>query len=398
MNIKVKGYKEERIMVNYTCMQNVKVMVGQGVHNDMGAALKEAGYKKAFIVYDKGVKDAGIISKVIDSLNAAGIDYAEFDKVLPDPPADVVDEGGRLCGEQGCDCVIGIGGGSAIDTAKGINILRVNGGNILEYASPEKEMKKSLGLMSVPTTSGTGSELSNGLIISDTANNIKVAILVVNGMSEFAVIDPEFSAGMPKGLTIMTGLDVFSHAAEGYTTILANPMTDMITKALMENVVKYLPRAVADGSDMEAREKMHVAASLGGWMLANSSAHVGHSLAHIIGGMYHIPHGACCAYSLPVVLEAVSGTLPDKVKDIGTILGAEYDGTEDAAAIGLKAAEAYRRFAYETVGVRKMTEYVSDKPDVQMLAERVVNEPLAGLSPVKITNELAGNMIKEIFA
>ena len=294
--------------------------------------------------------------------------------------------------------VVGIGGGSAIDTAKGINILRVNGGNILEYANPEKVMKKSLGLMSVPTTSGTGSELSNGLIISDTANNIKVAILVVNGMSEFAVIDPEFSAGMPKGLTIMTGLDVFSHAAEGYTTILANPMTDMMTKSLMENVVKYLPRAVADGSDMEAREKMHVAASLGGWMLANSSAHVGHSLAHIIGGMYHIPHGACCAYSLPVVLEAVSETLTDKVEDIGTILGAVYDGTESAEEIGKKASEAYKKFAYETVGVKKISDYVSAEADIDVLAERVVNEPLASLSPVKVTNELASEMLKKIFA
>lgn len=314
-------------MINYTCMQNVKLMVGQNCHKDIGKVIKESGYKKAFIVYDKGVRAAGIIDKVLDSIKQEKIDYVEFNRVLPDPPAEVVDEGSRICIREGCDCVIGIGGGSAIDTAKGINILRVNGGHILEYADPEKKMKKSLGLMSIPTTSGTGSELSNGLIISDTSNNIKVAILVVNGMSEFAVIDPVFSAGMHAGLTIMTGLDVFSHAAEGYTTVLANPMSDMITKSIMENVVEYLPRAVKDGKNMEARTKMHVAASLGGWMLANSSAHVGHSIAHVIGGMYHIPHGACCAYSLPVVLEKISTALPEKVKDIGRILGTHYDGS-----------------------------------------------------------------------
>lgn len=178
------------------------------------------------------MKAAGIIDQVLESLNVAGIAYTEFNKVLPDPPAEVVDEGAKLCKAEECDCVIGIGGGSAIDTAKGINILRVNGGSILDYADPEKEMKKSLGLMSVPTTSGTGSEMSSGLIISDTANNSKVAILVVNGMSEFAVIDPAFAAGMPLGLTIMTGLDVFSHAAEGYTSALANPMTDMINRSI----------------------------------------------------------------------------------------------------------------------------------------------------------------------
>lgn len=385
-------------MVNYTCMQNVKIMVGENCHKDMGEALKESGYKKAFVVYDGGVKATGIIDKVLDSLNSASIDYVEFDKVLPDPPSEVVDEGGRLCREAGCDCVIGIGGGSAIDTAKGINILRVNGGNILAYANPEKEMKKSLGLMSVPTTSGTGSELSNGLIISDIANNAKVAILVVNGMSEFAVIDPVFSAGMPAGLTIMTGLDVFSHAAEGYTSIFANPMTDMINISIMENVVKYLHRAVEDGSNMEARTRMHVAASLGGWMLANSSAHVGHSVAHVLGGKFHIPHGACCAYSLPVVLEKICEVLPDKVKNIGEILGATYDGTETVKEIGKKAADSYKAFAYDMVGVKKISEFYSGDVDVSDLADRIAKEPLAGLAPLKITEDIAAEFVEKIFA
>ncbi len=394
----LKSEQEEDSMVNYTCMQNVKLMVGEGCHTQMGEALKEAGYKKAFVVYDGGVKAAGIIDQVLASLRAAGMDYAEFDKVLPDPPAEVVDEGAKLCKAAACDCVIGIGGGSAIDTAKGINILRVNGGNILDYANPEKEMKKSSGLMSVPTTSGTGSEMSNGLIISDTANNSKVAILVVNGMSEFAVVDPAFAAGMPLGLTIMTGLDVFSHAAEGYTSALANPMTDLINISIMQTVARYLPRAVADGKDMEARTKMHIAASLGGWMLANSSAHVGHSIAHVIGGMYHIPHGACCAYSLPVVLETVSPALPEKVKTVGEILGAVYDGTEDAQQIGEKTAACYKKFAYEIVGVKQIREYTTDDTKLDELAKRVAAEPLAALSPVAITEENAMEMLKKIFA
>ena len=383
-------------MVNYTCMQNVKLMVGEGCHTQMGEALKEAGYKKAFVVYDAGVKAAGIIDQVLESLNVAGIAYTEFNKVLPDPLAEVVDEGAKLCKAEECDCVIGIGGGSAIDTAKGINILRVNGGSILDYADPEKEMKKSLGLMSVPTTSGTGSEMSNGLIISDTANNSKVAILVVNGMSEFAVIDPAFAAGMPLGLTIMTGLDVFSHAAEGYTSALANPMTDMINRSIMQTVVECLPREVADGTNMEARTKMHIAASLGGWMLGNSSAHVGHSIAHVIGGMYHIPHGACCAYSLPVVLEKISSALPEKVKSIGKILGASFDGTETAQQIGEKPAEYYKKFAYETVGVRQIKEYTTDMTKVDELAKRVAIEPLAVLAPIAVTEENAAEMLRKI--
>ena len=216
-------------------------------------------------------------------------------------------------------------------------------------------------------------------------------------MSEFAVIDPAFSAGMPLGLTIMTGLDVFSHAAEGYTSVLANPMTDMITRSIMQTVVEYLPRAVKDGTDMEARTRMHIAASLGGWMLANASAHVGHSIAHVVGGMYHIPHGACCTYSLPVVLETISAALPGKVKEIGEILGASYNGAESVEEIGKKAAEAYKTFAYETVGVKPVGDYVADTPAFEELADRVVAEPLAGLSPVEITKDVAFEMLEKIF-
>ena len=249
-------------MVNYSCMQNVKLMVGENCHTQMGEALQEAGYRKAFVVYDSGVKAAGIIDKVLDSLKAAGLEVVEFDKVLPDPPAEIVNEGARLCEAAGCDCVVGIGG----------------------------------------------------------------------------------------------------------------------------------------GSDMEARTKMHVAASMGGWMLANSSAHVGHSIAHVIGGMYHIPHGACCAYSLPVVLETVSAVLPDKVKAIGVLLGVSFAGTEDAVEIGRKTAEAYRKFAYETVGVKPVRDYVTEAADIETLAERVEAEPLAGLSPLPITKANAGEMLKKIFA
>lgn len=384
-------------MITYTCLQNVKILVGENIHIKIGEALKEAGYKKAFLVYDGGVKAAGIIDRITASLKVSNLEYAEFDKVLPDPPADIVNEGGALCMELQCDCVIGIGGGSAIDTAKGINVLRVNGGSILEYANPEKEMKRCPGLMSVPTTSGTGSELSSGMIISDTSTDTKVAILSENSMSEFAVIDPVFTVGMPVGLTIMTGLDAFSHAAEGYTSVLANPMTDMITKAIMENVIEYLPRAVKNGSDMEARTNMHIAASLGGWMLANPAAHVGHSIAHAIGAIYHIPHGACCAYSLPVVLEKLAEELPDKVKAIGKLFGVEFDGLETAEQIGSKTSAAYKKFAYKTVGIKPIKEFYEGTTDYDMLAKRISTDPLCNLAPINITEDVALDFIKKIF-
>lgn len=380
--------------MNYTFLQSIKVIAGNGQVKNVGTLLKEAGYQHPLLVYDKGVEQAGIIHTITESLKAEHITYTEFSKVLPDPPAGIVEEGYQMCLSKNCDSVIAVGGGSSIDTGKGINLLRVNGGSILEYADPEKEIKPCAGLISIPTTSGTGSELSNGLIISDTKQNKKVAILAQNAMSEFAVIDPSLTLGMPAGLTMMTGLDVFSHAAEGYTSVLSTIATDMVCEKIMETVVTYLPRALADGQDMEARTRMHTAASLGGFILANASAHVGHSFAHALGGIYHLPHGACCAYGFPSVLKLIASSCPEKVKKIGEILGAAFTGTESTEEIGEISASAYMKFRDSILGLKPLE---IEEPDIAGLAKAVMEEPLAALCPVPIDEKTVLRLLRDIF-
>lgn len=382
-------------MINFTLEQKVKVVEGPGCVAKTGEILREAGHVKAFLVCDGGVKAAGIVDRVVASLDGAGMAYVLFDKVLPDPPSEIVNEGAELCRKEGCDCVIALGGGSSIDTAKGINLLRFNEGDVLSYASPDKPMNPATGLLAIPTTSGTGSELSNGLIISDVKNSVKVPILAVNAMSEYAVLDPELTVGMPAKLTLATGLDVFSHACESYTSILANGMTDMVCEKVMETVVKYLPVACADGSNREARERMLISASLGGWMLALASAHVGHSIAHVVGGKLHMPHGLACAYSLPVTLEFIAPALPAKVRKVGEALGVKFSGSESPEEIGMKTTAAYRHFVHDTLGLAKLE--VRDV-DVEALAGEVEHEVLAGLCPVKVTREGALGMLKKMFA
>lgn len=383
-------------MLNFSLVQNVKVLAGCGTSSQTGELLKEAGYKKAFLVFDSGVKAAGIIHRIIESLSNSEIQCIEFDKVLPDPPAEIVDEGSNLCNSEGCDCVIAVGGGSAIDTAKGITILRFNDGKILDYGKPEATVKKSLGLISIPTTSGTGSELSNGLIISDPENNQKVPILATNAMSEYVILDPELTIGMPAGLTMMTGLDVFSHAAEAYTTVLSNITTDMICEKLMETVVKYLPMVINDGTNLEARTKMHVSASMGGWMLANSCAHVGHSIAHVIGAKYHLVHGAACAYGFPAMIKHIAPVCSKKVKNIGEILGAEFSGTESAEEISNITANAYITFRDEVLKLKPIKDYNLDYSNIDEVKEAIVNEPFAGLCPVTVTKEKVDVMLEEV--
>lgn len=379
-------------MLNYSLVQSVKVLSGIGTINNLGDVLEEAGYKKAFLVFDAGMKAIGIIDKLLKSLDDKNIEYVLFDKVLPDPPAEIVNEGGKLCKENKCDCVIGIGGGSSIDTAKGINILRFNEGNILDYAT--KPFKECKGLITIPTTAGTGSELSNGAIISDTVNKVKLPILTHNCMSEYTILDPALTAGMPKGLTLITGLDVFSHAAEAYTSVLSNASTDLICEKIMETIVEYLPIVVENGQDLAAREKIQVAASLGGWMLYNACAHVGHSLAHVIGGTYHLPHGAACAYSFPSMIKFISDTATDKIKSIGKILGAHFNGDETAEQIGQITADQYIKFR-NSLGLKSVKEYNLEVNNMNELAVSVVNEPFAPLCPKEVTQEAAEIMIKD---
>lgn len=381
-------------MVSHTFVQQVKVVTGKGCIQQLGELLQQSGYQKAFLVFDAGIAKAGVIERITLILKQAEIEFVEYGKVLPDPPAEIVDEGAVLCKQEKCDCVIGIGGGSSIDTAKGINILRFNEGCILDYT--QKEMKLCSGLITVPTTSGTGSELSNGAIISDVKNDTKAPILCFNNMSEYTILDPELTVGMPYGLTLMTGLDAFSHAAESYTSVNANPMTDFICEKAMQEVVENLPTVLKEPGNLQAREKMQCTASIGGWMLYSASAHVGHSVAHVLGAHFHMVHGAVCAYTLPTVLQKLALVVPEKVKYIGKLLGVEFKGNEDSKMIGRMTAEAYRAFV-QALGLQPMEKIAVTEEVITKLASDIVNEPLAGFSPLKVDEALAKEILNEIF-
>lgn len=379
----------------FTLTQSVKVLNGCGCISQLGELLTQAGFKKPLIVTTNGKSSTAVLAKAKEALEAAGIGFVEFRKVFPDPPAEIVDEGAALCKKEGCDCVIGLGGGSSIDTAKGINVLRFNDGSILEYAAG-KPMKHCSGLIAIPTTSGTGSELSNGAIISDTARGLKLPVLCVENMPEYAVLDPELTATMPYKLTLVTGLDTFSHCYEAYTSKLCNPMTDLVCEKAMETIAEYLPIALAEPNNIAARERVQNAAALGGWMLYHACAHVGHSIAHVLGGKLHIIHGAACAYGTPAVLRAIAPAVPEKVKKIGEILGAEFTGTETPAETGAKSAEAYAAFA-KKLGLEPVSKDGIDDGKIAELAKAVSQEMFAGLAPIDVDEALAEKMLREVF-
>lgn len=375
--------------MNVSMIQNTKVIAGAGCSGETGILLKEAGYTRAFVVYDQGVKKAGITEAILAGMREQGVEYVCFDQVKADPPAEVVESAAAVCKENHCDCVVAIGGGSSIDTAKGVTILRFNPGGILDYGKPGAVMKPCSGLISIPTTSGTGSELSDGLIITDTEHSVKVPILALNAMSEYAVIDPLLTLEVPERLTAATGLDVFSHAFETYTSVKANMMTEAISEKIMEMVVENLPVAVKHPENVQAREKMAAASSLAGWMLSQASAHAGHSLAHVLGAHFHMVHGEACAYALPGVMEFIAETSREKLVFVGRLLGADIEEGEDAKQVGIKTANAYRRFCSQAVNLHPIADYGAiDRESIDSLCvEAVMKEPFAALSPKPLTRE-----------
>lgn len=380
--------------MDYKLVQKTKVLVTDDLPITILDILKETQYKNPLVVMDSFLKEVAIVKELQAKLTENDIQFSVYDKVISDPPTTVVDEGAEFFKAQGCDSLIAIGGGSAIDVARGINIVRINGGEISEYVTASNEIKDCPGLIAVPTTSGTGSELSNALIVTDTKTQTKLAVLADNAVSEFAVLNPELVMTLPKGMTIATGLDAFSHAAEGYTSTLASPVTDAICEKIMYLLVKYLPKVVEDGQDREARERVMVAATLGGWMLNNAGTHAGHSVAHVIGSKYHIPHGMACAYALPGVLQFIAPVRSKKVKEIGLILGAEYPADPTDTEIGRITATQYREFRDKVLGMKQFTDFNISRDELLTNIESVVNERFAGNTPKQIDQEGAMMLLK----
>lgn len=375
-------------VLNYRLMQKTKVLAGQGTIALLPELLQDAGFTKPCLVFDKGVESVGIIDRITEILSRNGFSYHTYNKITADPTADIVDEGAAIHRAGSCDCIVAIGGGSTMDAAKGINVMCHNDGQILDFVGQEDRMKPAGGLICIPTTSGTGSELSNWIVITDPVEGLKHPINVINSMAEYALLDPELTIGLPPQITAATGLDVFSHAFEAYTSKSANISTDLICEKIMETVIRSLPVAVEKGHDITARERMMVAASYGGWMLVDGLVHIGHCIAHEIGAAFHIPHGAACAYAFPAMVEHIALKETDKIRYTGELLGAHFTGQETSKEVAAKTIEAYTHFRDKIVHLKPLSDYQPDLTRVNLeMAQNILHDPLTSMTPVSVTLE-----------
>jgi len=316
-------------------------LIGIGAAKEIPAKIKELGGKKPLIVTDKGITATGITEQITDLLTDADMNYVVFDETIPNPTDTNVHDGVEVYKKNDCDSLITLGGGSAHDCGKGVGLVVANGGQIHDYEGVDQSTKPMPPYVAVNTTAGTASEMTRFCIITDTSRKVKMAIVDWRVTPGIALDDPLLMVGMPPALTAATGMDALTHAVEAFVSTIATPMTDSAAEKAIELIAKFLRPAVANGTDIEAREGMCFAQYLAGMAFNNASLGHVHAMAHQLGGFYDLPHGECNAILLPHVSRFNLIAKMDRFVKIAELMGENIEGlsTRDAAELALSAIE-----------------------------------------------------------
>ena len=327
----------------YRMILNETSYFGAGSRKVIAEEVAKRGYKKALIVTDKDMIKFGVADQVIAVLKDANIPYEIFDEVKPNPTVKNVKAGIAAFQAAGADFMIAIGGGSSMDTSKAIGII-INNPEFSDVVSLEgvaNTKKKSVPVIALPTTAGTAAEVTINYVITDEENVKKMVCVDPNDIPTLAIIDPELMLSMPRGLTASTGMDALTHAIEGLITLGAWEMSDMFETKAIEMIAKWLPKAVENPSDIEARDGMATAQYIAGMAFSNVGLGLVHGMAHPLGAYYDIPHGVANALLLPFVMEYNKEAAKAKYRTIAEAMGVDTSSMSDdeAADAAVKAVK-----------------------------------------------------------
>lgn len=343
----------------------VPVLHGVNAAMRTGIKARELGMKKALVVYDMGVYNAGIVEPVIESLKASKIEVVKFDKVVPDPPDHMCNEGGELAQSEKIDGIIAIGGGSTMDTAKAINMLTCNPTPINQWFFPSEPQGESVPMIAIPTTAGTGSEGSFAAVVTDTAVGVKGALLD-HKFCKFSLTiqDPKMYAGLPVRPTAYCAFDVLAHTIDSLMSAYNEIYSVAFAEIAIRRVVKFLPRVLKNPGDLEARGEIAFSATLGGNVLNTNMAGHTHTMGHSIGAVCHIPHGLAVALPLASLMELYyCKWKPEKAKLVGDCFGVQFSGNETPEEIGKMTAAAIHKF-YLECGIETLSQLNLKKEDL----------------------------------
>ena len=365
---------------------------GEGAVQEIGTLFGSLHASRAMIVTDKFLAQSGMAEKISGILAQSGIQSVVFDGAEPNPTDKNVEAGVTFFHNNHCDSIVSLGGGSSHDCAKGIGLVASNGGTIHDYEGVDRASQDV-----VPLMAGSASEITRFCIITDTSRKVKMAIVDWRVTPKIAVNDPELMKGMPASLTAATGMDAMTHAIEAYVSTDANVLTDSAALMAVKMIYQYLPKAVANGDYMKARDKMAYAQYLAGIAFNNASLGYVHAMAHQLGGFYNLPHGVCNAILLPYVEEFnLIGNL-NRFRDLAEAMGEKIDGlsTGDAAA---KAIQAIRTISRQ-VGIPSDLKQLGVKPeDFGTMAENAMKDVCCLTNPRKATKEQIIEIYRRAYA
>ncbi|WP_085812069.1 iron-containing alcohol dehydrogenase [Geoanaerobacter pelophilus] len=369
-------------------------LMGIGSAKETGGQIKALGASKALIVTDKGLSAMGVADKIKSQVEEAGVSAVIFDGAEPNPTDINVHDGVKVYQDNGCDAIISLGGGSSHDCAKGIGMVIGNGGHIRDLEGVNKTTKPMPAFVAINTTAGTASEMTRFCIITNTDTHVKMAIVDWRCTPNVAINDPLLMVGKPAALTAATGMDALTHAVEAYVSTIATPITDACAIKAIELIAEYLSKAVANGEDLEARDKMAYAEYLAGMAFNNASLGYVHSMAHQLGGFYNLPHGVCNAILLPAVSQYNLIACPKRFADIAKALGENIDGLSVTEA-GQKAIDRIRTLS-ASIGIPTGLKALNVKEeDLTIMAENAKKDACQFTNPRKATLEQVVQIFKD---
>ncbi len=363
---------------------------GFGAREVLPEEIKNRGYKKVLVVTDKSLFEIGLTKKVTDKLDEAGIEYTVYSDVKPNPTIKNVLDGVKVCKDYEADVIVAVGGGSSIDTAKGISIVMTNPdrADIVSLNGNSNTVNKGMPLIALPTTHGTAAEVTINYVITDEEREIKMVCVDPHDIPLVAIVDTELMSTLPKSMASSTGMDALTHAVEGYITKAHNTMSDMFHMRAIELIFKYLPAAVNE-KNQAAIDKMGLAQYIAGMGFSNVGLGIVHSMAHQLGAVYDTPHGLANAILLPTVMR-FNGQDPATAQRFREIL--IHIGRPDAEH--LNDQDVINTFVWKiselskSVGITQTLRDVGVKEeDFGMLADKAMQDPCKPGNPREVTRE-----------
>lgn len=370
---------------------------GAGCRKELADVLKRMNMNKALVVTDKGLIKVGTVKLVTDIMDEAGFPYEIFSEVKPNPTVTNVKQGIEAFKASGADCLVAIGGGSAMDTAKGIGIV-INNPEFsdivsLEGVAPTKH--KSVPIVALPTTAGTGAEVTINYVIIDEERQAKMVCVDPNDIPAVAIVDPELTYSLPKGLTAATGMDALTHAIEGYITKGAWVMSDMYELQAIKMIAEYLPTAVDEPTNPVGRENMALAQYIAAQAFSNVGLGLVHGMAHPMGSLHDIPHGVANALLLPTIMEF---NMPECIEKFGVIartMGVDTTGmtAEEAAQA---ACDAVKDLAIRVGIPQHLSEFGIKEEHIPALAAQAITDVCTPGNPRDVTEEQIVELYKKV--